>query len=99
MWEDFIHHIYDIFYIVQWLLDSLKTILGIALSPLSWIFNFGRGFFIGVATTPESITFALPASVISLFNAFPYLNLIFMAVGGGLGILFLAFIFKKIIHF
>lgn len=99
MWEDFIHHIYDIFYIVQWLLDSLKTIIGIALSPLSWIFNFGRGFFVGVATVPEEISFSLPTSTTSLFDAFPYLNLIFMALGGGLGILFLAFIFKKIIHF
>jgi hypothetical protein len=96
MWEDFIHHIYDIFYIAQWLLDSLKDIFLIVLAPLSWIFNFGKGFLVGIGTIPEEISFALPDTAKTLLQSFPHLDLLFTAIGGGLGILFLAFIFKKI---
>lgn len=96
MWEDFIHHIFDIFYIFQWLLDNLKDIFSILFSPLLWVFNFGKGFLVGITTEPAEISFTIADNIKTLFSSIPYLSLIFTAIGGALGILFLVFIFKKI---
>jgi hypothetical protein len=66
--------------------------------PLTWIFNFSRGFLVGTSYTPEAIEFIFPEVVSQFFDVIPYFSIILTGVGFGLGILFLAFIFKKIIH-
>jgi len=104
MWEEFVHTIYDLFYLFQWLLGSLQNLFVIVFRPFTWIFNFGKGFLNTALSTPEQLGLELPPianftqSVFSFFEAIPYINLIFAGVGAVLGILVLFFIVKKLIH-
>lgn len=102
LFEDLIHHIYDIFYTLWWLLDGLQNLFVIIFRPLTWAFNFGRGFFNVAFKTPEELGIEIGqvgsfgTNVFAFFNAIPYINYIFVGVGAGLGILFLAFIIKRL---
>lgn len=98
LFEDLIHHIYDFFYIFQYLFENLGDFFAIIFTPLTWIFNFVKGFFISAfatATEPE-ITWTFSEDVISVFQAIPYWNILTFSIGAGLSILTLVFIFKKL---
>ena len=104
LFEDLIHHIYDIFYIAEWFLDNLSQMLATAFTPLSWIFNFVRGFFVSATLTIEELGIELPelsvftGDVQEVFENFPYMNLLLTGVGGALGIFIVVAIIRKIIH-
>jgi hypothetical protein len=104
LFEDLTHHIFDVFYFFGWLFDNLGILFGIIFKPLTWIFNFAKGFTTSAFATPESLNIQLGAighfseNVMAFFNVIPHFNLIFAGVGAGIGILMLAFITKKIIH-
>ena len=102
LFEDLIHHIYDIFYTIWWLLDGLQNLFVVIFRPLTWIFNFGKGFFDTAFKTPAELGITIgdigsfSSNVQAVFNAIPYVNYIFAGVGAGLGILFLVFIIKRL---
>lgn len=98
LFEDLIHHLYDVFYIFQYLLDQLGTLFGIIFTPLTWIFNFVKGFFISAFATPiePQISWVFSDDILAVFNAIPYWSVFMWAIGCGLAILMLVFILKRI---
>ncbi|HUW46418.1 MAG TPA: hypothetical protein VMW50_11570 [Dehalococcoidia bacterium] len=102
LFSELIHYIYDCFYLVWWLFDSLKDLFAIFFTPFTWIFNLGKGFFSVAFKTAEELGLEIGEvagfddSVFAFFDAFPYFNYILAGVGGALAILFLAFIIKKL---
>lgn len=102
--EGLTHHIYDVFYSIEWFLDNLKDMFEIAFTPLTWIFNFVRGFFSSATASLESLGITVPEidlmtdNVQAVFDAIPYFSLLMTGIGGALGIFFLIIIIKKIIH-
>ena len=103
MFEDLTHHFYDIFYLVQWFLENLGGMLAIAFTPLIWIFNFVKGFFVSATSTLEELGIEIEETTLmtdnlqTFFDSVPYFNLILTGVSGLLGIFVIIFIVKKII--
>jgi hypothetical protein len=98
LFEDLIHHIYDFFYIAQYLIDNLGNLFAIIFTPLTWIFNFVKGFFVSAFAPPvePTITWTFSNEILSVFNAIPYWNIFIFAIGSGIAILVLVFIFKRL---
>lgn len=98
LFEDLIHHFYDIFYVIQYLLDNLQDLFAIITTPLMWIFDFVKGFFVSAFATQTTaeIDWVFPDNVIALFNSIPYWNVFTFAIGTGLTILMLVFVFKRL---
>lgn len=98
LFEDLIHHIYDFFYIAQYILDNLGDLFAVIFTPLTWIFNFVRGFFISAFATPPpaEIEWVFSDEIINFYQSIPYWNYLTFAIGGGIGILVLVFIFKRL---
>lgn len=102
LFEDLIHHFYDIFYVVWWFLDALQNLFTIIFRPLTWVFSFGKGFFDTAFSSAGDLGLELGevghfgGNVMAVFAAIPYANYVFAGVGAGLGILFLAFIIKRL---
>lgn len=98
MLDNLIHHIYDNFYIGLYLIDNLGILFGIIFTPLTWIFNFVRGFFVAAFATDitPTITWTMPDNIMAVFSAvIPYWTTLTFAVGAGLSILILIFILKR----
>lgn len=104
LFEDLVHHIYDIFYIAEWFVDNLSDMFAIAFRPLTWIFNFVRGFFVSATGTIGDLGIELPeilvwtTNVKEVFETFPYLNLLITGIAGALGLLVVSSVLRKIIH-
>jgi len=98
LFEDLIHHLYDLFYIAQYLIDNLGELFGVIFTPLTWIFNFVRGFFISAFAdnVEPTITWVFSDEILSVFQAIPYWNILTLALGSGIAILVLVFIFKRL---
>lgn len=98
LFDDLVHHFYDIFYIIQFLFDNLRTLFGILFTPLVWIFDFFKGFFISafLAPPPPDITWNFTSDIMSIFNAIPYFSSFMFAIGTGITILFLVFVLKRL---
>ena len=98
LFEDLIHHIYDVFYIFQYLIDQLQTLISILFTPLTWVFNFVKGFFISAFADPiePTITWTFDDQYLAVFQAIPYWNILMFGIGAGLSILVLVFIFKRL---
>lgn len=103
IFEDLTHHFYDIFYLIQWFLDNLGDILAIAFTPLIWIFNFVKGFFVNATSTLEALGIEIEETTLmtdnlqTFFDSVPYFDLLLTGVAGVLGIFVIIFIVKKII--
>lgn len=99
--EDMIHHIYDVFYFFQWLLENLGEMFLLAFSPLVWVFNFVRGFLTSASMSLEELGIELEEvniyteNVENFFNTIPYFNYIISGITGCLGIFFLIYIIKQ----
>lgn len=102
LFSDLIHHIYDVFYTAWWVLDGLQALLAVILAPLTWIFNFGKGFIYTAFKTAEELDLVkgdittFSDNVQAVFSAIPYVNYIFSGVGVVLTIIFLVFIIKQL---
>lgn len=98
LFEDLIHHIYDFFYIAQYLVDNLGELFEIIFTPLTWVFNFVKGFFISAFATPvePTITWVFSDEILSVFEAIPYWNIFTFAIGSGIAILMLVFVFRRL---
>lgn len=97
LFEDLIHHLYDFFYIAQYLIDNLGELFTIIFTPLTWIFNFVKGFFVSAFATPiePTITWIFPTQILEIFDAIPYWGIFTFAIGSGIAVLVLVFIFKR----
>lgn len=104
LFEDLTHHFYDFFYIIRWFLANLSNMLSKAFTPLIFVFNFIKGFFIASTSTLEKLNIQitemnlLTENVKAFFDVFPYFKLLSMGIGGALGIFIVIFIAKKVIH-
>jgi len=98
MLEDFIHHIYDIFYIVQYFFDNIKEIFSILFTPLVWIFDFFKGFFVSAFGTPPAPVsdWAFSNDIMTIFSSIPYFSAFMVCLGIGITILFLVFVLKRL---
>jgi len=101
LFEDLIHHIYDVFYFFNWLLDNLGEMMIVAFSPLTWVYNYISGFLSSATSSLEDLGITVQEfdlyteNVESFLNAIPYFNFIVNAVAGCLGIFFLVYIVKQ----
>jgi hypothetical protein len=101
IFEDLTHHFYDIFYICEWFLSNLGTMLNNAFTPLIWIFNFVRGFFVSATMTREQLGISIPQftlltdNVRAFFEIVPYFNLLLTAIAGCFGILIVLYIVRR----
>ena len=98
LFEDLIHHIYDLFYIGQYLIDNLGTLFETIFTPLTWVFNFVKGFFVSAFDTAvePAITWVFPEEILEVFQAIPHWDIFTFALGSGMAILILIFIFKRL---
>lgn len=102
IFEDLTHHFYDIFYVIQYFLDNLGTMLSNAFLPLTWVFNFVRGFFASATMSLEELEIEVPESMtlisentIAVFEIVPYFNLLLTAIAGIFGLMIIIFIVKN----
>ena len=101
IFEDLTHHFYDIFYVVQWFLDNLGDMLSNAFIPLTWIFNFVKGFFVSATMSVEELGIEIPEmtlvsdNVKAVFEIVPYFGLLTTSIAGVFGIMIIIFIAKR----
>lgn len=101
-WTDFVHNFKDLFfYLPAWIFENLQTFFSNIFTPLSWFFNFLKGFFGGINSTPIStpLSWTFESSYTSFFTAIPYWNYLMLGIGAGLSILILVFIFRRLAQF
>lgn len=102
LFEDLIHHVYDIFYFNNWLLENLAEIFFSAFTPLTWSFNFFKGFLASATSQIEELGLQVEDfsiytdNVKAFFDMIPYFNIITAGISGILGLLFLVFIVKQL---
>ncbi len=99
--DDLIHISFDFFNAMRYVFSNITSLMGVLFVPLSWIFNFLKGFFAGVATPPPTtaINWVFPDNVVAVFNAIPYFSTLTYACGAGISILLLVFIFRRLTEF
>jgi len=101
LFEDLTHHFYDLFYITQWFLDNLGEMLSTAFTPLTWIFNFVKGFFVSATMSLDELGIEVPEinlvsdNVKAVFEIVPYMNLLLTAIAGVFGLMIIIFIVKR----
>lgn len=99
LFSNLIHHIYDVFYFATWFFESLIDLITTIFTPLTWIFNFLKGFKIGVTSTPitETIDWVVSQDILDVFSdVMPYWNYFLWSIGAGFGILVIFFILKRL---
>lgn len=102
LFEDLTHHIYDIFYIARWFFYNLGTMLSTTFTPLIWVFNFVKGFFVSATMTAEELGIEIPTmnllsdNVKAVFQVVPYFNVLLTAIAGIFGIMVVVFIVKRV---
>lgn len=98
LFADLIHHFYDCLAIVLYLIDNLSNLFAIIFTPLTWIFNFVKGFFVSAFSTPiePTITWVFNTEILANFQSIPYWNTFTYMLGAGIAILITAFIIKRL---
>lgn len=98
LFEDLIHHIYDVFYIAQYLIDNLVELFEVVFIPLIWVFNLIKGFFISAFADPvePGIDWVFSDEILSVFQVIPYWDIFTFALGAGISIIVLVFILKRL---
>jgi hypothetical protein len=99
--DDIVQITYDIYNLARYIFSNIADLFTILFTPLIWLFNFIKGFFIGIATPPPAtaITWVFPDNIMAVFNAIPYFGLLEWACGAALSIFVLIFVFKHIAAF
>ena len=99
--DDLAHIAFDFFNVLRYVMSNIASLFTLLFTPLQWIFNFLKGFFVGVSSPAEvaDIAWTFPENIMAVFNAIPYFNLIEYACGAGISILVLIFIFRRFAEF
>ena len=104
-WEDLVeiadllfHSFFDVFYSLQYILSNILEIFKIIITPLTFAFNFVKGFFDGIATPPpeEIIDWTFSTEIWGVLETIPYFTIFIASIGAGLGMLFLAYLLNKL---
>jgi hypothetical protein len=107
-WEDLVnfgdlvfHTTLDAFYSLAYILENALNVFNIIIKPLTFIFNFIKGFFDGLATIPEEleIEYTFAENVMSVFETVPYFSLLVASIGAGLMMLLLSYLVGKLTKF
>lgn len=93
------HNFADIFYSIQYIFDNLVNVFVIVFSPINFAFNFIKGFFDGINSTPPetAISWTFSDEILAVFNTIPYWSVLMFAIGGALSILILIFIISLLL--
>jgi len=99
--DDILHIAFDCFNVARYIISNIGSLFGYLFAPLTGLFNFAKGFFDGMASTPPStsVSWVFPENVMAVFNAIPYFSVIEYACGVGIAILVLIFIFRRLVDF
>jgi formylmethanofuran dehydrogenase subunit A len=99
--DDLAHIAFDFFNVLRYVMSNIASLFTLLFTPLQWLFNFLKGFFVGVSSPAEAadIAWTFPENIMAVFNAIPYFNLIEYACGAGISILVLIFIFRRFAEF
>jgi hypothetical protein len=106
LWDDLadiannlFHIFFDVFYVIQYIFSNLVEVFDIVFTPINFSFNFVKGFFDGISTTPPetAISWTFGTEIIDIFNAIPHWSLFMYAVGAGISILILAWIMSHLL--
>ena len=99
--DDLIHSAFDFFNVLRYVISNLGSLFSYLFTPLTGLFNFAKGFFDGIASTPPAtaVSWIFPDNIMAVFNAIPYFSVIEYACGAGISILILIFIFRRLVEF
>jgi len=99
--DDILHIAFDCFNVARYIFSNIGSLFGYLFAPLTGLFNFAKGFFDGMASTPPAtaVSWVFPSNVMAVFNAIPYFSVIEYACGAGIAILILIFIFRRLVDF
>jgi len=101
LFDDLIHHTYDVFLVVYWIFDQVVDAFAIAFTPLYWVFGFTKGFLASATASLEELGIAVDEFVIytevveNFFNAIPYFSYLLTGGGALIGLFFVILIIKK----
>jgi hypothetical protein len=98
LFDDLIHHFYDIFYAFHYLLENLGIFFTTIFKPIVYFFYLLKGFFTASFIKPEEtdIAWSFGSEIMDVFLAIPYWSVFMFALGGGVSILIIIFIFKRL---
>jgi CBS domain containing-hemolysin-like protein len=94
------HYWYDLIDIVRFAIANISSFFSAVFLPIRWVFNFFKGLFVGLFSTPPAteITDTISQQVKDIFLTIPHISLFFWALGAAIGILAVIFIIKKFVH-
>lgn len=99
--DDILHIAFDCFNVARYIFSNMGALFALLFTPLAGLFNFVKGFFNGIVSTPPAtaISWVFPSNIMAVFNAIPYFSVIEYACGAGLSVLFIIFVFKELTKF
>ena len=101
LFDDLIHHIYDVFLISYWFVDNLGGLFNSIFAPIFWVFSFSKGFITSATSSLLDLGLSLPEfeiyneNVSSFFSAIPYFSQLMAGGGALIGLFFVILIIKK----
>jgi len=101
LFDDLIHHTYDVFLVTYWLFDQVTNAFAVAFTPLYWVFSFSKGFLASATASLEELGIAVDEFVIyteiveDFFDAIPYFSYLLAGGGALIGLFFVILIIKK----
>jgi hypothetical protein len=83
LFDYLIHAISDVFVFLGWLFSALKEIIMAMLLPLTYIFNFLKGFLTNAIKSPivPETNYVFSTSTMSIFETIPYWNILTSILG------------------
>lgn len=101
IWDDLLnataqllHNVYDLFYSLEYIFSQFGNVFAIIFTPLNFAFNFVKGFFDGIGSTPPTteLSYSFDSSITAIFNTIPHWSLFMWAIGAGLSVLVIGWI-------
>ena len=99
--DDLVHIAFDCFNVAEYVFSNIANLFSLLFTPLTGVFNFVKGFFDGIVSTPPAtaVSWVFPDNIMAVFNAIPYFSVIEYACGAGLSVLVLIFVFRRLVEF
>lgn len=93
------HIFFDVFYVIEYIFSNLANVFVIIFTPITFAFNFIKGFFDGISVAPPetAISWTFDSGILAIFNTIPYWSLFMFALGAGLSILVLGWIMSHLL--
>lgn len=93
-----LHYLNDTWIFLGWIFSVLAQIVALFLLPLTFIFQFLKGFLSSVFAAPTDFPFTWSTEVLTVFNAIPYWSTISLVLGIGISIIALFAILNLFTH-